>query len=44
MSKTKDMCSYSNILTRYKGSHDIENHCGYMIGLDIAKSPFVKPI
>ena len=31
-------------MTRYKGSHDIENHCGYMINLTYAKSPFVKSI
>ena len=23
----------------YKKSHDTENHCGYMMSLDLAKSP-----
>ena len=31
-------------LTRYKGSQDIEKYCGYMISLDLAKSPFVDSI
>ena len=25
-------------------SHDTENHCGYLIILDLAKSPFVNTV
>ena len=28
-----------DIKDRYKRSHDTENHCGYLISLDLAKSP-----
>ena len=31
-------------LNRYNRSHDTENHCGYLMSLDLAKSPFVKSI
>ena len=31
-------------LNRKERSHDTENHCGYLIILDLAKSPFVNTI
>ena len=31
-------------LNRMEGSHDTENHCGYLIILDVAKSPFVNTV
>ena len=44
MHQMKDICHQLYILNRYKRSHDTENHCGYLIILDLAKSPFVKSI
>ena len=38
----KDICHQYYILNRNKRSHDPENHCGYMIILDLAKSPFLR--
>ena len=35
----KDIWHQYYILNRYKRSHDTENHCGYLISLDLAKSP-----
>ena len=32
------------ILKRNEKSHNTENHCGYLIRLDLPKSLFVKPI
>ena len=29
---------------RNKGSHDIENHCGYLMNLVLAKIPIMKAI
>ena len=40
----KDICHQYYILNRNKRSHDPENHCGYMIILDLAKSPFVNTL
>ena len=31
-------------LNRKERSHDPENHCGYLIILDLAKSPFVNTV
>ena len=31
-------------MARNKGPRDIENHCGYLISLVLAKSPFEKTI
>ena len=44
MGQIKDICHQYYILNRNKMSHDTENHCGYMINLDLAKTPFVKSI
>ena len=35
----KDIWHQYYILNRYKRSHDTENHCGYLISLDLARSP-----
>ena len=35
----KDIWHQYYILNRYKRSHDTENHCGYLLSLDLAKSP-----
>ena len=35
----KDIWHQYYILNTYKRSHDTENHCGYLISLDLAKSP-----
>ena len=40
----KDIYHQYYMLNRNKRSHDTENHCGYMISLDLAKSPFAKSI
>ena len=32
------------ILNRKEMSHDTENHCGYFIILDLAKTPFVNTV
>ena len=42
--KTALICHEQYILNRNKRSHDTENHCGYLIDFDLAKSPFVKSI
>ena len=31
-------------MNRKERSHDTENHCGYLIILDLAKSPFVNTV
>ena len=40
----KDICHQYYILNSNKRSHDPENHCGYMIILGLAKSPFVNTV
>ena len=40
----KDMCHQYYSLNRKERSHDTENHCGYLIILDLAKSPFVNTV
>ena len=39
----KDIC-HQHSLNRKERSHDTENHCGYLIILDLAKSPFVNTV
>ena len=40
----KDICHQLYILNRKERSHDTENHCGDLIILDLAKSPFVNTV
>ena len=40
----KDVCHQLYSLNRKEGSHDTENHCGYLIILDLAKTPFVNTV
>ena len=42
--KIKDLCHQQNILTKNKGLHDKENHCGYLISMVLVMSHFVKSI
>ena len=44
MSQTKDLCHHLIFLTRNQGSHDMENHCGYLTSLVSAEIPFMKTI
>ena len=38
MCQTRNISTQQNILTRNKGSHDTENHCGYL-NLEIFYDP-----
>ena len=38
----KDICHQQYSLNRKERSHDAENHCGYLISLDLAKSLFLN--
>ena len=40
----KDICHHWYSLKRKERSLDTENHCGYFIILDLAKSPFVNTV
>ena len=40
----KDICHQKYSLNRKERSHDTENHCAYLIILDLAKSPFVNTV
>ena len=40
----KDICHQKYSLNRKERSHDIENHCDYLIILDLARSPFVNTV
>ena len=40
----KDICHQQYSLNRKERSHDTDNHCGYSIILDLAKSPFVNTV
>ena len=40
----KDICHQLYSLNRKERSHDTENHSGYLIILDLAKSPFVNMV
>ena len=40
----KNICHQQYSLNRKKRSHDTENHCGYLIILNLAKSPFVNTV
>ena len=40
----KDICHQYHSLNRKERSHDTENLCGYLIILDLAKSPFVNTV
>ena len=44
MHQMKDIWHQYYILIRYKRSHDTENHCVYLIILDLGKSPFVNTV
>ena len=40
----KDICHQYYSLNGKERLHDPENHCGYLIILDLAKSPFVNMV
>ena len=40
----EDTCHQEYSLNRKERSHDTENHCGFLIILGLAKSPFVNTV
>ena len=40
----KAICHQKYHLNKKERSHDTENHCGYLIILDLAKLPVVKTV